>query len=86
FEEMFNQGRAPQAIIEEKGLGQISDNAEIENMIDVIIKKNPQAIADYRAGKQQTMGFLIGQVMKVSQGRANPETVKKILIEKLGGS
>ncbi len=86
FEEMFSQGRAPQAIIEEKGLGQISDNAEIENMIDVIIKKNPQAIADYRAGKQQTMGFLIGQVMKVSQGRANPETVKKILIEKLGGS
>jgi aspartyl-tRNA(Asn)/glutamyl-tRNA(Gln) amidotransferase subunit B len=86
FEEMFNQGRPPQGIIEEKGLGQISDNTEIENMIDVIIKKHPQAVTDYRAGKQQTMGFLIGQVMKVSRGRANPETVKRILIEKLGGS
>jgi aspartyl-tRNA(Asn)/glutamyl-tRNA(Gln) amidotransferase subunit B len=86
FEEMFNTGKAAGQIIQEKGLVQISDNSEIEKIVSDIINSNAQAVADFKAGKQQSMGFLVGQAMKASKGRANPELVKKILLQKLGGS
>jgi aspartyl-tRNA(Asn)/glutamyl-tRNA(Gln) amidotransferase subunit B len=86
FEEMFNSGKTASSIIEEKGLSQISDDSQIEDMIAQVISGNEQAVKDYQAGKQQSMGFLIGQVMKISKGRANPELVRKILVKKLGGN
>jgi aspartyl-tRNA(Asn)/glutamyl-tRNA(Gln) amidotransferase subunit B len=87
FEEMFNTGIGISTeILEEKGLSQISDDSQIENMIDQVVAANGQAVLDYQAGKQQSLGFLIGQVMKISKGRANPELVRKILVKKLGGN
>jgi aspartyl-tRNA(Asn)/glutamyl-tRNA(Gln) amidotransferase subunit B len=85
FEEMFNSGKNADDIIKEKGLTQISDDHEIENVIDAVLADNQQAVIDYRAGKQQSFGFLIGQVMKKTKGRANPGIVNKILLAKLGG-
>jgi aspartyl-tRNA(Asn)/glutamyl-tRNA(Gln) amidotransferase subunit B len=86
FEEMFHSGKMAKDIIAEKGLQQISDNTELENMITTIITNNNQAVIDFKAGKQQSLSFLIGQVMKASKGRANPELVKDILLQKLGGA
>jgi aspartyl-tRNA(Asn)/glutamyl-tRNA(Gln) amidotransferase subunit B len=86
FEEMFNSGKTASSIIEEKGLSQISDDSQIEDMIAQVISGNEQAVKDYQAGKQQSLGFLIGQVMKISKGRANPELVRNILVKKLGGN
>lgn len=86
FEEMFSNGKTASQIIEEKGLSQISDDSQIEDMIDQVIAGNGQAVIDYKAGKQQSLGFLIGQVMKISKGRANPEMVRGIFMKKLGGS
>jgi aspartyl-tRNA(Asn)/glutamyl-tRNA(Gln) amidotransferase subunit B len=85
FEEMFNSGKMPDAIITEKGLSQISDSGEIEKIACHIIENNPQAVADYRGGKQQSLTFLIGQMMKATKGKANPDVARKILIENLGG-
>jgi aspartyl-tRNA(Asn)/glutamyl-tRNA(Gln) amidotransferase subunit B len=87
FEEMFNTGIGiTTEILEQKGLSQISDDSQIEDMIAQVISGNEQAVKDYQAGKQQSLGFLIGQVMKISRGRANPELVRNILVKKLGGN
>jgi aspartyl-tRNA(Asn)/glutamyl-tRNA(Gln) amidotransferase subunit B len=86
FEEMFHNGKMAKDIIAEKGLQQISDNSELEDIITTTINSNNQAVIDFKAGKQQSLGFLIGQVMKASKGRANPELVKSILLQKLGGA
>jgi aspartyl-tRNA(Asn)/glutamyl-tRNA(Gln) amidotransferase subunit B len=86
FEEMFQTGKTATAIVAEKGLSQISDDTEIENAIEQVIAKNAQAVADYKSGKHQSFGFLIGQVMKATKGRANPGLANKILLEKLGGN
>lgn len=86
FEEMFNTGCTPDRVINERGLSQISDTDELERIALEVLEKNQGAVTDYKAGKQQVIGFLIGQVMKMSKGRANPEIVKKILTDKLGGA
>ena len=86
FEEMFLTGKTASSIIVDKGLGQISDSTEIENIVAQVIGNNSQAVADFKAGKQQSLTFLVGQVMKASRGRANPGLVNKILLDKLGGS
>ena len=70
-------------IVKDAGATQISDKGEISKMISDVIQKNPKPVADYKAGKENSLFFLMGQVMKASQGRANPEIVKKILIEEL---
>ncbi|HAV10071.1 MAG TPA: Asp-tRNA(Asn)/Glu-tRNA(Gln) amidotransferase GatCAB subunit B [Dehalococcoidia bacterium] len=85
FEEMYNSGTMPDIIIKEKGLSQISDTGEIENIVRQVMESNAQAVADYRAGKQQSLTFLIGQLMKATKGKANPDIARKILIENLGG-
>jgi len=85
FEEMFLSGMRAKQIVSEKGLSQISDNAEIENLITQVIDGNTQAVSDFKAGKQQALAFLIGQVMKATKGRANTGLVKEILLHKLGG-
>lgn len=85
MEEMYNTGKAPQKIIEEKGLVQISDSGEIEKIVDRIIEENVKTVEQYRAGKTGSFGFFVGQVMKATGGRANPQTVNDLLRKKLAG-
>lgn len=83
FEEMCRTGKDPEAIVKEKGLVQISDAGELASVIDEVISANPQPVADYLGGKPSAAGFLVGQIMKATRGRANPGTVNKLLTEKL---
>ena len=83
FEEMFNTGKDAGTIIKERGLKQISDTAEIEEIIAQAIRGNPQAVADYKAGKAESLKFLVGQVMRATRGRANPKLVAQLLKKKL---
>ena len=80
---MFETGKKPLEIIEEKGLVQISDTSAIEEIVDKVLGDNPQSIEDFKAGKDRAFGFLVGQVMKASRGKANPQVVNKLLQEKL---
>lgn len=77
--EMFKTGADPSNVIEEKGLTQITDEGEIEKIIKEIIKNNPKVIADYKAGKENALQFLIGKIMTATRGKANPQTAKTIL-------
>ena len=81
--EMFETGKKPLDIIEEKGLVQISDTSAIEEIVDGVLAENPQSIEDFHAGKDRALGFLVGQVMKASKGKANPQIVNKLIVEKL---
>lgn len=83
FEEMFNTGRPAAEIISRRGLSQISDTAEIENVIKQVVAANAQPVADYKAGKSQAMTFLVGQVMRLTKGRANAKIVNELLKKKL---
>lgn len=83
LKEMFETGGDPSQIIESKGLKQVSGANEIESFVDLAIKNNPQSVEDYKAGKEKALQFLIGQAMKESKGKANPEIVREILINKL---
>jgi len=86
FEEMFESGKTAASIVAEKGLVQISDSGELAIIIDKVIADNEKAVADYRAGKEASLTFLIGQVMKASRGKANPAVVRPIIVDKLGGN
>jgi aspartyl-tRNA(Asn)/glutamyl-tRNA(Gln) amidotransferase subunit B len=83
FEAMADSGRSPQEIIAEKGLEQVSDPASIEKIIDEVLVAYPKQIADYQAGNQKIFGFLVGQIMKASQGKAHPQKATEILRRKL---
>lgn len=83
FEAMWQQPQDPDLIIEAQGLKQVTDSAAIEQIIDSVIAKNQKQLEEYRSGKQQLFGFFVGQVMKASQGKANPVQVNKLLQEKL---
>jgi aspartyl-tRNA(Asn)/glutamyl-tRNA(Gln) amidotransferase subunit B len=83
FEEMFSTGKNPGVIVKEKGLVQISDELALEKMCLEAIAENPKAVAEFKGGKQQALGSLVGAVMKKTQGKANPQIVNKILKEKL---
>ena len=83
FEEMCISGSSPDEIIDSQGLKQITDDDAIEKIIDKVIANNPKQVAGYKAGKDKLFGFFIGQVMKETQGKANPQAVNKILKEKL---
>jgi aspartyl-tRNA(Asn)/glutamyl-tRNA(Gln) amidotransferase subunit B len=85
LEEIFNSGKAADEIIKQRGLSQITDTSEIETAVDKIISANPQPIADYKAGKTQAMKFLVGQVMKITQGRANANQAQELLAKKIEG-
>ena len=82
--EMFGTGKGAQAIIEERGLEQVSDVGEIEKIITDVLASNPKQLEQYRGGKETIFGFFVGQVMKVSKGQANPKVVNELLREKLG--
>lgn len=84
FEIMAETSQAPEVIVEEKGLKQVTDTSEIEAIIDTVLEANPDNVASYKAGKINLMGWFVGQVMKQSQGKANPSIVNKLLKNKLG--
>jgi aspartyl-tRNA(Asn)/glutamyl-tRNA(Gln) amidotransferase subunit B len=81
---MWTEGSSVDKIIEDKGLKQISDSGAIEKIVDRVIAANPQQVADYRSGKEKAFNSLVGQVMKASQGKANPAQVNEVLKKKLG--
>ncbi|MGH8217681.1 MAG: Asp-tRNA(Asn)/Glu-tRNA(Gln) amidotransferase subunit GatB [Steroidobacteraceae bacterium] len=83
FEAMWTSGRDADAVIEEKGLKQITDSSAIERVIEEVMAKNPGQLADYRSGKDKLFGFFVGQVMKATQGKANPAQVNELLKRKL---
>jgi len=83
FTEMFETGKPPAIIVQEKGLAQVSDTGAIEKFCDDAIAANPNSVADYKAGKVAALNFLKGQVMRLSKGKANPSLVGEILERKL---
>ncbi len=85
FAEMFATGKRPGAIVEEKGLRQVTDTGAIDAVIDAVIAKNQDKLAEYRSGKDKLFGFFVGQVMKESGGKANPAMVNQALKAKLAG-
>jgi len=83
FPEMWETGADVEKIIEKKGLKQISDSGEIEKLVDQVIADNPQQVEQFKAGKESLLGFFVGQIMKASQGQANPQMVNELLKKKL---
>lgn len=84
FAEMYASGKDADVIVEEKGLKQVTDTGAIEAIVDEVIAENPDNVAAYRGGKDKLFGFFVGQVMKKSQGKANPAVVNDLLKAKLG--
>lgn len=78
-EDMYKTGKSPRTIIEEKGLVQITDEGELIKAVTAIIAANPAQVAEYRGGKEKVFGFFVGQVMKATQGKANPKLVNELL-------
>jgi aspartyl-tRNA(Asn)/glutamyl-tRNA(Gln) amidotransferase subunit B len=85
LEAMWLQGQTADAIIEARGLRQITDESAIENAIDAVMAANPSQLAAYRSGKDKLFGFFVGQVMKATSGKANPARLNELLKKKLGG-
>jgi aspartyl-tRNA(Asn)/glutamyl-tRNA(Gln) amidotransferase subunit B len=83
FEEMFNSGESAEAIVKAKGLVQISDEGAIAAVVEQVIANNPKSVEDFKNGKEQAIGYLVGQVMKETKGKANPALVNKLLREQL---
>jgi len=83
FEEMYKTGKDAETVVKEQGLVQVSDTGAIEAIIDGVIKANPAQHADYKAGKEKLFAFFVGQVMKASKGKANPDVVNQLLKKKL---
>ena len=84
FEEMYQTQKPADRIVEEKGLKQITDSSAIEKIVDEVIEANPSQIEELRGGKEKVLGFLVGQIMKASKGKANPGMANKLLKEKIG--
>ena len=85
FEAMWESGASADAVIEQKGLRQITDTGAIESAIDDVMAKNPGQLVDYRSGKDKLFGFFVGQVMKATGGKANPAQLNELLKKKLAG-
>ncbi len=83
FEEMYKTGKDAETVVQEQGLVQVSDTAAIEQVISDVIRANPGQAAEYKAGKEKLFGFFVGQVMKASKGKANPDVVNQLLKKKL---
>ena len=83
FQELWAGEKSVDAVIESKGLKQITDSSEIEALVDQVIKDNPQQVEQYKSGKDKVFGFFVGQVMKLSKGKANPQQVNQLLKNKL---
>ena len=85
IEEMYKTGKPAKAIIEEKGLVQITDEGALAKAITGIMAANPNQLAQYRGGKDKLFGFFVGQVMKATQGKANPQLINDLLKKMLAG-
>ncbi len=83
LEEMYQTQQLPDSIIEKKGLKQITDSSAIEKIVDQIIESNPSQVEEFKGGKEKVIGYLVGQVMQASKGKANPSMVNKLLKEKM---
>ena len=83
LEEAFDSGDAPGQIVEKKGYTQISDSSEIERVVAQALAANPRAVADYLGGKDEALRYIVGQVMKITRGQANPEVVNSLLLAQL---
>ena len=83
FEKIFTTGKDPADIVKEQGLAQISDESQIEEVIEQVLQKNPNEVERFKGGEQKLMGFFVGQVMKATKGKANPGLVNKIITQKL---
>ena len=83
FGEIFLTGKSAKSIVDEKGLVQISDTSALEKIVDDVIKKNPKSVADFKGGQTKAISFLMGQAMKMSQGKANPKLVNEMIKNKL---
>ena len=81
--EMWKTGKSADVVVKEQGLVQITDTGALEDMVKKIIAANPQSVADYKAGKKKAIGFLVGQIMKETKGRANPGVVNQLLTKNL---
>ena len=81
--ELFEKGGDPEAIVKERGLGAVSDTAALEAFVDQAIAANPGPVADFKAGKKAAAGFFVGQVMKLSKGKADPKLVGPLVARKL---
>jgi Asp-tRNA(Asn)/Glu-tRNA(Gln) amidotransferase B subunit len=81
--EMVDGGGDPRQIIADRGLAQVSDEDALAAIVDHVVAANPDKADDYRAGKTALFGFFVGQVMRASQGRANPQVVQKLLTDRL---
>ncbi len=83
FEEVVVTNKNPEEIVKEKGMTQITDNSEIEKIVDQVLLENQQSIDDFKAGKDRALKFLVGQSMKISKGKANPQMLNDMIISKL---
>jgi aspartyl-tRNA(Asn)/glutamyl-tRNA(Gln) amidotransferase subunit B len=83
FESMLESNHTPQQIVSEKGLEQVSDTNSIGASIDQMLAANPKQVEQYLSGNDKVFGFLVGQIMKATQGKANPQKVNELLREKL---
>jgi len=77
----FESGESPRLVVEKEGLLQISDQSELEAVITRVISENPDSVENYRGGKSKAIGFLVGQVMKETGGKANPQLVNELLVK-----
>ena len=85
FKEMWTCPDDPEKIVKDKGLVQITDTSAIEGIVDEVIAANEKAVNDYKGGNKKAIGALVGQVMKKTRGKANPQMVNKLLAQKLNG-
>jgi aspartyl-tRNA(Asn)/glutamyl-tRNA(Gln) amidotransferase subunit B len=85
FEEMLSSGKDPEVIVKESGTTQISNEEELTQIIEKVLMENPESVDDYRKGKEKAVGFLVGQVMRMTKGRANPQVVNELLRHSLDG-
>ncbi len=83
FEEMLRSGQAPDAIVEKKGLRQVSDQAEIDRVVEEVLQSNPDEVQKFLGGKDKVFGFFVGEVMKKTRGKANPKVLNDLLRQKL---
>jgi aspartyl-tRNA(Asn)/glutamyl-tRNA(Gln) amidotransferase subunit B len=85
FEQMYASGKSARRIVDENGLVQVSDESAIESAIDQTLSENPKEVEQFKAGKDKLFGFFVGQVMRKTKGKANPQLVNEILRKKLAG-
>ena len=85
FEILLSENKDPEIIVKEKGLVQITDNSEIEKIVEQVLAENPQSMEDYKAGKSNALKYLVGQSMRLSKGKANPQMINEMILARLEG-